>query len=66
MSQDHWLNDAIARAGSTQEALAKEAGITQSHISKIATGATSPSIKVAKKIAAALGFDWTRFYEEEQ
>lgn len=64
MSNNHWLNACIAKEGYTQELLAKETGVSQSHISKIATGVTKPSIKAAKKIAAALGFDWTRFYEE--
>lgn len=34
-------------------------------ISKIELGERRPSVEVAKKIAAVLGFDWTRFYEDE-
>lgn len=26
----------------------------------------NPSVETAKKIAAVLGFDWTRFYEDEE
>jgi len=33
-------------------------------ITEIENGNANPSVKVAKKIAAVLGFDWTRFYDE--
>jgi len=34
-------------------------------VTEIENGNANPSVKVAKKIAAVLGFDWTRFYEDE-
>jgi len=34
-------------------------------ISKIELGERQPSVKVAKKIASVLGFDWTLFYQDE-
>lgn len=33
--------------------------------SKIERGEKNPSVDVAKKIAAVLGFDWTHFYEDQ-
>lgn len=46
--------------------LSAQTGINLSSIYKFTCGDRTPSVKDAKKIAAALGFDWTRFYEEEQ
>ena len=46
--------------------LSDQTGIGLSTIYKISCGAREPSVSTAKKIAAALGFDWTKFYEEEQ
>lgn len=48
----------------TQEQLAKEAGVSQSLIWKIENGQRKPSVKVAKRIAAVLGFPWTDFFKE--
>ena len=48
----------------TQEQLAKMVGISRTMITEIENGNANPSVKVAKKIAAVLGFPWTRFYEE--
>ena len=58
-----WLID--IRNGRTQAQIAKEAGITQQMYSAIELGERRPSVEVAKKIAAVLGFDWTRFFEDE-
>ncbi len=33
--------------------------------SKIERGEANPSVDVAKRIAAVLGFDWTRFFEDD-
>ena len=49
----------------TQEQLAKMVGISRTMITEIENGNANPSVKVAKKIAAVLGFDWTRFFEDE-
>lgn len=48
----------------TQEQLANEAGVSQSLIWKIENGERKPSVKVAKRIAAVLGFPWTDFFRE--
>lgn len=49
----------------TQEQLAKKVGISRTMITEIENGNANPSVEVAKKIAAVLGFDWTRFYEDD-
>ena len=58
-----WLID--IRNGRTQAQIAKAAGITQQMYSFIELGVRRPSVEVAKKIAAVLGFDWVRFYSDE-
>jgi len=52
------------KANLTQQALAERVGVTRQMISAIENGA-SPSVGTAKKIAKALDFNWTRFYEDE-
>lgn len=59
-----WLKK--IRADRSQEHIAGLAGITQQMYSWIERGERTPSVEVAKKIAAVLDFDWTRFYEDEQ
>lgn len=51
--------------GMTAEQVAQKAEITRSAYSNIELGYRSPSVAVAKRIAAVLGFDWTMFYAEE-
>jgi len=60
----NWLRE--IRADKSQEYVAKVVGISQQMYSWIERGERTPSVEVAKKIAAVLGFDWTRFYEDEQ
>ena len=49
----------------TQQQLAELVGVDRTLISKIESGAATPSVTTAKKIAAVLGFHWTRFFEDE-
>ena len=49
----------------TQEQLAKMVGISRTMITEIENGNANPSVKVAKKIASVLGFNWTKFYEDD-
>ena len=58
-----WLID--IRNGRTQAQIAKAAGITQQMYSAIELGKRRPSVEVAKKIASVMGFNWTRFFEDE-
>lgn len=59
-----WLID--IRGKRTQTEIATLCGISQNFYSCIETGERKPSVEVAKKIASVLGFDWTKFYEDEQ
>ena len=58
-----WLIDKRRHSGLSQARLAEKAEISQSFLAEIERGKKRPSVPVAKKIAAVLGFDWTRFYE---
>lgn len=48
----------------SQKFVAEQVGIAQPSYFNIEAGKRRPSVPVAKKIAAVLGFDWTQFYEE--
>ena len=49
----------------TQTQLAEEVGISPSYVTSIETGKRRVPVWTAKKIAAALGFEWQRFYEDD-
>lgn len=49
----------------SQSQLAEQCGVFRTNISNIEHGVTKPSIKLAKKIAKILGFDWTEFFDED-
>jgi len=61
-----WLKELRRSKNLTQEQLAKMAGISRTMITEIENGNANPSVEVAKKIAAVLGFDWVRFFDDEQ
>lgn len=62
-----WLKELRQRSNNlTQEQLAKMVGISRTMITEIENGKANPSVEVAKKIAAVLGFHWTKFFEDEQ
>ena len=44
-------------------AIAKISGISQSYYSQIETGKRNVPVHTAKKIAAAMNFDWQRFFD---
>lgn len=52
------------KSGVSLKKLAEKCGITEQYICMIETGQRLPSVPVAKRIAAALGVEWTRFYEQ--
>ena len=60
-----WLKDIRAQQNMTQQEVAKAANVDVTMISKIELGERRPSVEVAKKIAAVMGFNWTLFYEDE-
>lgn len=51
-------------SGKSQAEIAEAIGISRAAYSNIENGKRRPSVEVAKRIAAALGFEWTRFYED--
>ena len=61
-----WLKDLRIKAGYNQPQVAKMAVITTQMYSFIENGKRSEPTKcdTEKKIAKALGFDWTRFFED--
>jgi len=60
-----WLKELRHESNLTQEQLARMVGISRTMVTEIENGNANPSVKVAKKIAAVLGFDWTSFFEDE-
>lgn len=51
--------------GLTQEQLAAEAHVARTAITNIEKGVAKPSISTAKAIAAVLGFDWWKFFDDD-
>lgn len=62
--KESWLANFRNAKGLTHEQVAELAGIDRSYYTKIENGST-PSVKVAKRIASVLGFDWTLFFEQD-
>jgi transcriptional regulator with XRE-family HTH domain len=58
-----WLFETRTNQKFTQEKIAAESGISLSFYSLIESGDRRPSVKVAKRIADVLGFEWTKFFE---
>ena len=58
------LKEIRREKGLTGEKIDAQSGISQQHYSLIERGERRPSVEVAKRIAAVLGFEWTRFYED--
>ena len=59
------LIDLRKEKGLTQFEIAERAGVPQQFYNYIENGRRRPSVSVAKKIAAVLGFDWTEFYDDD-
>ena len=61
-----WLKDLRIAAGYSTYKAAELSGISQSYYASIEAGVRGNplNVDVAKKIAKALGFDWTRFYQD--
>lgn len=62
----NWLVNIRKDAHKSQQAVADEAGISQSYYAGIEIGNRGKplAVPIAKAIAGVLGFDWTRFYDE--
>ena len=61
------LDDFVALYSSliTQVDIVDTASPEKGGLTLIENGNANPSVEVAKKIASVMGFDWTRFYEDE-
>ncbi|WP_203334326.1 helix-turn-helix transcriptional regulator [Planococcus beigongshangi] len=60
-----WLKTKRLEAGLTQEEAAKKAGIARTTYAMIEQGERDPSVSVAAKIAGALKFKWTIFFDNK-
>lgn len=62
-----WLIEIRKEKGMSQYNVAEKCGISQSYYAAIEIGERGKplSVNTAKKIAAVLGFDWTRFYDKD-
>jgi transcriptional regulator with XRE-family HTH domain len=64
-----WLKELRKRSGMQLKQIASAAGISEVYYYYIESGERGSgdklNVAVAKQIAEVLGFDWTRFYEEE-
>ena len=63
-----WLKELREQSGLSQCSVAEKSGISRNYYSAIENGERGKplNVDVAKKIAEALHFDWTRFYEDEK
>lgn len=52
--------------GMTGAALGEKAKLSPSTLSLIETGRRRPSVDLAKRLGAALGVDWTLFFEDSK
>ena len=59
-----WLKELRESRRLNQTKAAEFVRVERSYYSKIENG-RRPSVPVAKKIAEAFDFDWTRFFEDE-
>jgi transcriptional regulator with XRE-family HTH domain len=58
-----WLVELRKKKGWTQKVCAEKAGISESYIEALELGTRNAPVHTAKKVAAALGFDWQQFFE---
>lgn len=58
-----WLKDIRVKKQMTMKAVATDAGISESYYNQIENGTRGCPVDTAKKIAAVLGFNWTKFFE---
>ena len=61
-----WLKAARKSRMLRQYEVATQCSISPASYCNIEKGTRRPSVDVAKRIAAVLGVEWTRFYAEEE
>lgn len=60
-----WLIEKRKKKFGSQNELAKAIHMSRPLITTIESGERTPSVETAKKIAHALDFDWTIFFEQD-
>ena len=60
-----WMKKLRREHNMTQEQLARKVGMSRTMITEIENGNVNPSVAAAKKIAAVLGFNWVKFFEDD-
>lgn len=60
-----WLKGMRDKKGMSQEEVARATEMKRASYSNIENGRRAPSVKAAKRIAAVLGFEWTKFFEDK-
>jgi transcriptional regulator with XRE-family HTH domain len=58
-----WLINIRNNENLTQNEVADSIGISRAYVTSIETGTRQPSVKVAKRIAKLLNFEWTIFFD---
>lgn len=58
-----WLKELRLQRGLTHDSVAEKCEIERAYYTMIESGSRTPSVKVAKSIGEAIGFDWTIFFE---
>jgi transcriptional regulator with XRE-family HTH domain len=58
-----WLIETRKSKSMTQDEVATKSGISRQYYSFIESGDRNCPVETAKKIADALGFEWTKFFE---
>lgn len=59
------LREIRRNMGLTGANISEKTGITQQYYSAIETGRRRPSVEVAKRLGAALGFHWPMLFEND-
>lgn len=60
-----WLIDIRKKKGLSQKSVCEAVDIAQPTYWEYEHGECTPTVPIAKKVAALLGFDWTRFYDDQ-
>ena len=60
-----WLYEARKNKNLTMAEVAAKSNISESYYSMIESGNRNVPVHTAKKIAKALDFNWTKFYEDD-
>ena len=61
-----WLRKIRDEHGYTSEEVAVQAGISRPAYTNIENGKRRPSVSAAMRIATALEFDWTKFFDNTE